>query len=75
VPATQESHVHAVAGSAVCDSHLVRPVIVRPLTHVNDTRSTTLPLHIFSLHDVTVGATATVIVVATAESQRASVLL
>lgn len=59
-----------VAGTAVCDSPRVRPVIVVPLTHVNETHSRVDPSLDFrrNLHLVTVGAVATVILVSAAES-------
>jgi len=74
VPATQVRPVPTVDGSAVFESHLVRPVIVDPDTPVND-------IHSFVLQDfknkrpaVTVGTVATVMVVSPAASLAASVV-
>lgn len=75
VPACQISPVPAVAGSAVCDRPRVRPVRVVPDTPVKEIHSLIVPFLRNSRHLVTVGATATVIVVSAAASFAARVVV
>jgi hypothetical protein len=58
VPAIHTCPVPAVAGSAVCDSPLVTPVIVDQDTQVKEIRSSISQLLIYILPFVTVGTDA-----------------